>query len=66
MEHEDYGEYADVQGEDRQLAFNTPDVSLNHSGMKRFLSCGDDAALKKGLSHEIDFKNFDKKLHNLA
>ncbi len=20
----------------------------------------------KGLSHEIDFKNFDKKLHNLA
>ncbi len=22
--------------------------------------------LLKGLSHEIDFKNFDKKLHNLA
>jgi hypothetical protein len=24
------------------------------------------AGLLKGLSHEIDFKNFDKKLHNLA
>jgi hypothetical protein len=23
-------------------------------------------SLLKGLSHEIDFKNFDKKLHNLA
>jgi hypothetical protein len=36
VEHEDYGEYADVQEEEHQLAFNTPDVSLNH-GMKHFL-----------------------------
>jgi hypothetical protein len=31
VEPEDYGEYADVQEEDRQLALNTPDVSLNHA-----------------------------------
>ncbi len=44
MDPEDFDDN-DVQEEDRQLAFNTPDVSLNHSGMKRFLSCADDAAL---------------------
>jgi hypothetical protein len=30
------------------------------------LRTGAVAAVLKGLSHEIDFKNFDKKLHNLA
>ncbi len=45
MDPEDFHENDDVQEEDLQLAFNTPDVSLNHSVMKRFLSCGDDTAL---------------------
>ncbi len=47
MEPENYGEYADdVQEEDRQLAFNTSDVSLNHSkGRNVFFFYGDDAAL---------------------
>ncbi len=31
---------------------------------KIFVKIGGNAL--KGLSHEIDFKNFDKKLHNLA
>jgi hypothetical protein len=30
------------------------------------LTLDENAAFLKGLSHEIDFKNFDKKLHNLA